>query len=850
MTLTRFAPSPTGFMHVGNARACILPYLLGKKLDLRFLLRIDDTDSTRSKDVFIQSIYKDLEWLGIKWDYTFRQSERLAKYQDLMAKCIKAGIVYPVSDTEEELDELKLYLRSMKQPPAYKRVHAKSTGKQIYWRFDIGNQVICFKDQIKGSIEVNLASISDPVICKSNGEFTYTFASISDDLFENVSHVVRGADHITNTAVQLGIVNKLLKHDIVDVPNITFAHFPLFQDRSGIKFSKRNKSFCLQEMRNTIHPLALNHYLTYLGSGQKRVLCDDLEKLAESFDLSNYASSNLVEFNEGEILQWQKQVFLHFEYEKISDFLGKDLPDLRFAWDVVKECINNKEDAKTWSCILLDKVSFPTLYKFEIPQTQTRQSILEYLKSIEGNNHDKMMFLRQILTGENSGPKLAQLLDVMSDEIFAYRIQNYYHVDLKFYNTLTKSKDTFIPIKPGHVTMYACGPTAYASPHIGNARSFITFDVLYRLLRYFYKNVNYVRNITDIDDKIIDTAQAQEITCDELVNKVYIQFKTDMQKLNILEPTNEPRVTDHMDEIINSIQILLDSGFAYIVDDGVYFDINQLNKFKNYDIFHCLKDFEQAETGANFALWKFRDENDISWPSPWGFGRPGWHIECTAMAKTKLGLPFDIHCGGRDLIFPHHTNECAQGYALTGRETAKYWLHNNFINVDQMKMSKSLGNFVTLSEIRIHPMILRLALLMTHYRQELNWSEALLTEVTSLYNKWRRNLGKNYDHNKVGNLVKDFMIALCDDMNLPSAIRILDHHNIPEDVIKSFQMIGIEFEFGYLHDAAIRDLVEERQIARKSQDFARADEIREILTDMDVELEESRDSVHWYQVVR
>jgi cysteinyl-tRNA synthetase len=854
MNVTRFAPSPTGNLHIGNIRGCLMPYLWSIKNNAKFIFRIDDTDQARSKQKFVNSIYSDIDWLGVKYDYTFRQSEKNDRYKHIIELCIKAGIVYPVYDNSEEVEQIRRFLSLEKKAPAYKVIHAKKiSGREVYWRFNIGSQIISFNDGIKGNVTIDLSSISDPVICKPSGEFTYIFASVVDDLCENVSCIIRGGDHLSNTAIQVCMFDTIMKHNIFTKREISFGHYPLFIDSGNNKISKRNNALSISSLKNDLHPLSIAHYVNFVGSNEEIHTYDSMDLLAEEFSLSHYSSSNVVEFDLGELYRWQKRVMLSVPYKEIRRWYDSKI---ELAWNIVKESVISKKDIAEWENILLTETSYPTLIGNDINKDELvahiDNNLIEYIKKcFNGNTKKTMMFLRQILTGKQGGPKVPDLLNIIPTNIIEYRLRNFYNLNISIYNTISKQKEIFKPINDHSIKMYACGPTVYHSPHIGNARSFVVFDVMYRLLRHFYKDVIYVRNVTDIDDKIINAAKEKNITTNELTESVYEEFSKDMENLNLLRPTFEPKVTDYIPQIVSYIQKMLDNGFAYSTDDGIYFNIGKLT---NYDIFNAVS--TKNDNNNDFVLWKFRDKDDASWDSPWGHGRPGWHIECTAMSGEILGFPFDIHCGGQDLIFPHHTNECAQSCGLGHDKTANYWMHNNFINIEEIKMSKSLNNFVTLNEIKTHPMIIRLALLMSHYRHPLNWSTGLLSEATSLYNKWRRILGKHLKRSFFGgSLIKEFTEAIADDLNTPLGIRVLDtevskcSENSVDDILYSFELLGIKFDFEYLHDDSIISLVNSRQEAKKAKDFAKADAIRTQLEEIRVELEEGREKVYWYQRV-
>ncbi len=304
---------------------------------------------------------------------------------------------------------------------------------------------------------------------------------------------------------------------------------------------------------------------------------------------------------------------------------------------------------------------------------------------------------------------------------------------LHFYNTLTGKEEEFIPVTPGQVRMYVCGVTVYDKSHIGHARALVTFDVIYRYLQFLGYEVTFVRNFTDVDDKIINRANERGVSAQELSELYIREFNEDMTALRCLPPTYEPRATQHIPEMIALIQELEAKGLAYAVEGDVYFAVDRFPGYGKLS-HRRLEDMvagarievdERKRHPMDFALWKASKPGEPTWESPWGPGRPGWHIECSAMASKYLGQPFDIHGGGSDLIFPHHENEIAQSEGAKGVELARYWLHNGMVTVEQEKMSKSLGNFLTISEAltRAEPEVLRLVLLSTHYRMPLDFSE-------------------------------------------------------------------------------------------------------------------------------
>ncbi len=312
---------------------------------------------------------------------------------------------------------------------------------------------------------------------------------------------------------------------------------------------------------------------------------------------------------------------------------------------------------------------------------------------------------------------------------------------LQIYNTLKRTKEPFVPLKPGSVGMYACGVTVYDLSHIGHARALVVFDVIYRYLKYRGYTVTYVRNYTDIDDKIIKRAQEEGVTYKEIAERYIQEFDYDMELLGMEKPTVSPRATDHIAEMITMIQILIDKGFAYVVDGDVYFNVGKFPAYgklsgKNIEELNAgarIEVDERKQNPLDFALWKRSKEGEPFWECPWGRGRPGWHIECSVMSQKYLGKTFDIHGGGMDLIFPHHENEIAQAECASGEPFARYWIHNGFVNINQQKMSKSLKNFFTIREIlhTYHPEVLRLFLLSNHYRSPVDYSEQNLAEAKS-----------------------------------------------------------------------------------------------------------------------
>lgn len=464
-------------------------------------------------------------------------------------------------------------------------------------------------------------------------------------------------------------------------------------------------------------------------------------------------------------------------------------------------------------------------------------------------------------------------------------------INLKLYNTLTRKKEDFVPIEPRKVKMYSCGPTVYNYFHIGNARPFIIFDTLRRYLEYRGYEVDFVQNFTDIDDKMIKRANEEGITVKELADRFIGEYFTDAHGLGIKEATVHPKATENIDAIIGIINKLIEKGYAYNVNGDVYF---RVKKFKDYGkLSH--QPLENLEAGArievgahkedpmDFTVWKAKKEGEPAWESPWGEGRPGWHIECSAMVNKYLGETIDIHSGGQDLIFPHHENEIAQSEAANGVPFAHYWLHNGYINVDNRKMSKSLNNFFTVRDVakEFDYDVIRFFMLSAHYRNPINFSHELLCQARSGLERIKNCfdslefLKKTASDGECNDAVKKelekfrqrFIDAMDDDINTADAISVIfdlvKYINITADGSQSLAtaeaaqsmlcelagVLGIEIKDKQeFLDADIEKLIEERIEARKAKDFKRADEIRDTLKENGIVLEDTRQGVKWKRV--
>ena len=443
---------------------------------------------------------------------------------------------------------------------------------------------------------------------------------------------------------------------------------------------------------------------------------------------------------------------------------------------------------------------------------------------------------------------------------------------IKIYDTLTRSLREFVPLTEKTVKMYVCGPTVYNYIHIGNARSVVSFDTIRRYFEYRGYTVHYISNFTDVDDKIIKGAREAGMDTKAFSDKFIAAFLADVQQLGVKPATQNPRVIDYMDEIIDFIQVLIDKGFAYEAAGDVYF---RVAKSENYAKL-ANKTLADLETGASgrvdqeaeikehpfdFALWKAAKPGEVFWDSPWGAGRPGWHIECSVMATEILGDTIDIHGGGADLEFPHHTNEIAQSEAKTGQTFANYWMHNAMLNINDEKMSKSLGNFVTAHDLleKIDGQVLRFFLATQHYRRPLNYTEKAIhdaeTNLKYLKNTYTQPFTDQVEEGRWQQLVANFVQAMDDDFNTANGITIvfdmakwINSGNYDADIKAEFAQIlavfGIVFQEEVL-DGEIEALIAERQEARANRDFATADRIRDELAAQGIKLLDTKDGVRW-----
>lgn len=461
---------------------------------------------------------------------------------------------------------------------------------------------------------------------------------------------------------------------------------------------------------------------------------------------------------------------------------------------------------------------------------------------------------------------------------------------MKLYNTLTRKKEEFEPLQDKHVRMYNCGPTVYNYIHVGNARPMVVFDSLRRYFIYKGWDVDFVVNFTDIDDKIIKKANEEGLEAKEIAERYIAEFKKDAQGLNLYEyKTINPRATEYMDEIIHFIKDLVDKGAAYELDGDVYFDITKAKDYgklsgKNLDELQSgarIDVNEKKKNPGDFALWKKKKEGEPAWESPWSQGRPGWHIECSVMAKTLLGKTIDIHTGGEDLEFPHHENEIAQSEAHNGQDFARFWLHNGMITVDHEKMSKSKGNFFTVRDIskEYDLEVLRIFLISSHYRNPINFSKEVMDQnknaLERLYNTKDRlegamktaKSGSNPDFDQdIQQLKEEFCQAMEDDMNTADALsRLFDlskriNQGINEEIgleslekaqetyLSLAKVLGLLYKEEDQAEEEVLKLIKEREEARKNKDFAQADALRDQLLEMGIAIEDSRDGTKWKRI--
>jgi cysteinyl-tRNA synthetase len=451
---------------------------------------------------------------------------------------------------------------------------------------------------------------------------------------------------------------------------------------------------------------------------------------------------------------------------------------------------------------------------------------------------------------------------------------------IKFYNSLTNQKEEFVPIRKGEVGMYVCGMTVYDNCHLGHARAMMAFDILARYLRYQNYKVNFVRNITDIDDKIIDRANENSETIDGLTDRTIASMHEDFLKLGLELPTNEPRATDHIEGMIKMISGLIDKGHAYHSESGdVFFAVRTFPEYgklsnKNIDDLNPgarIKEDESKKDPLDFVLWKSAKPNEPSWDSPWGLGRPGWHIECSVMSLENLGEHFDIHGGGPDLLFPHHENEIAQSECSSNHKFANYWMHSGLLKINGEKMSKSLGNFAMLKDLftSYHPEVIRYYLISSHYRSSLNFDNESLDQARSALTRLYQaiSVASSQESDLHDKSVSEFIKSMNDDLNTPEALSTLfglaklinSSQDTQDQSMYASTMRELGKVLGLLNDSSeaflqygakltdeeIGKKIDERNKARDNKDFQKADQIRDELAAQGILLDDSSDGTSW-----
>ncbi len=471
---------------------------------------------------------------------------------------------------------------------------------------------------------------------------------------------------------------------------------------------------------------------------------------------------------------------------------------------------------------------------------------------------------------------------------------------LKVFDTAKRDIVEFKPLSANKVGMYVCGVTVYDNCHIGHARSAVSFDIIYRYLKYKGYDVTFVKNFTDVDDKIIKKAQDEGVSCDDIASKYIDEYYKDMNAIGIEKPTFEPKATEHINEIINLVENLIKNGFAYEVDGDVYYRVDRFKEYgklshKNIDELRSgarIEINDKKENPLDFALWKKSKENEPFWESPWGKGRPGWHIECSAMSMKYLGETFDIHGGGEDLIFPNHENEIAQSEAATSKEFVRYWMHNAFVKINKEKMSKSLGNFFTIKDIlkQFNGETLRYFLLLTHYRSPIDFSFEGLNSAKEALNRYYNFIKRLEDtefavkqanedeslKNDINGLLKEFEDAMDEDFNSSKAIGLVFHTikqfniyldkcsnegGLPKKAYKDIFLDSLDkissvlgvfdtmsakwFQPEDINIKMVEDKINQRAVARKNKDFAKADAIRDELLKIGIVLEDTKETTRW-----
>ena len=910
----RFAPSPTGHLHVGNIRTALVNYLYAKSCGGAFMLRIDDTDDVRSTKDYEDSIRRDLVWMGMEWDSEARQSDRLEYYRDGLQRLIESGRAYPCFETPEELSLKRKSQLASGKPPVYDRAALSLSGDEIkartgtgevpHYRFKLDHGDVIWDDLVRGEQSIKMSSLSDPVICRADGRFIYTLASVIDDGDYKITHIMRGEDHTTNSAAQIQLFQALG----YDVPQM--GHFALLAGAGGEGLSKRLGSLSVGALRGEgVEAMALTSMLARIGTADPVVVRKQMIEALAGFDITRFGRAT-PRFEMKTLWQVNAKLVSELDYDDVKDRLGDldgEASQLEALWEVVKGNLSRVDEVRKWwnICFLRvaqpnSKLTTPDLEEIsmwhksllvagmqfpegEVTTSTWREWTESVIESTQANRKKVFTGLRFALTGEESGPDMSALLPLMGRERILFHVKekvdeyskdHFQRFSLHFHNSLTRLNEAFTPLEEGKVQIYVCGPTVYDRIHVGNARPVVVFDVLVRLLRYEYPHVTYVRNITDIDDKINMRAAEMGITIRELANETIKHFHEDCAALCALPPDHEPRATDHIPQMIDMISTLIAEGKAYEAEGHVLFQTDTMpeyGKLSGHDTDALLAGARvevapYKRSPMDFILWKPSDADQPAWESPWGRGRPGWHIECSAMSAEYLGEKFDIHGGGLDLLFPHHENEIAQSCSAHHTDMmAQFWLHNGYVTVNGEKMSKSTGNFITVADAlkAARGEVVRYTLLGAHYRAPLDFSMDMLTQSATTLDGLYRVVGDTAV--SMIALHRDFRATLTKDLNTPGALAWL--HRFAEEAKAGDERARQDLKnagaiLGLLNQTAtewfqqsddpdcikesdINQMIAQRNAARKQGDFAQSDQIRDRLAEQDIILEDNADGTIW-----
>jgi cysteinyl-tRNA synthetase len=907
--ITRFAPSPTGSLHLGNARTAFFSHLWARRSQGRFILRIEDTDLERSEARHRDQLMSDLRWLGLDWDEgpdvggpsaPYAQSERGAFYDELFARLQAGGHVYPCYCTAAELELSRKLQRMAGKPPRYagtcrhlssmQRAEREARGLAPTLRFAVpADAVIDFTDVVHGPQKYASGDIGDFIIRREDGTSAFFFSNAVDDSVMGVTHVLRGDDHLTNTPRQLMLL------DALQLRRPEYGHVGLLVGADGAKLSKRHGSTSVGEFRERgfLSAALLNHLL-HLGH------TSDVEGWLAPADMPvHFRPEHLgrapAHFDESQLVHWQKETLQRMSAAEIGGWLGSDQSAAFF--EMIRHNVVLPADVLPWYAVLqgelppfgqqeLEVIAAAGPAFFSAAADAFRESgadlsrLTKLLKERTGRKGaDLYMPLRVALTGRAHGPELAALLRLMAPGTALGRLESHANSAprraspaLRIHNSLTGATEEFAPLRANEVRMYVCGITVYDYIHIGHARMLVVFDLVQRYLRSLGFRVTYVRNVTDIDDKIIQRATENGEEWSALARRFTAAMQEDCATLGLEPPDLEPRATDFIGPIIAMTQTLIDKGYAYVAVNG-----DVMYSVRKFDRYGCLsgKKIDDLRAGSrvqvddskldplDFVLWKHAKPGEPSWESPWGAGRPGWHIECSAMSTALLGDYFDLHGGGMDLKFPHHENEIAQSCAACDTPFVRLWMHNGFVRINDEKMSKSLGNFFTvrdtLKSLR-DPEVLRFFLLGSHYMGPINYSEAQLAQADeTLLGLYRALNDAGWSDDPPGAAAwTQFQAAMSDDFNTPEAFavmqgvarelntakakgRALDAAQSATTLRAMGRVLGLlqQDPAVYLKravgqqtfsDAQIEDLLTRRAAARAIKDFAESDRIRDTLS--------------------